>query len=423
MANFLIENKQQLIDYFQQGEKHPNFLAIGTEHEQFLFDKATQTRVAYEGKKGIKAILEAFTTQGWEPILEAGQPVALSYPGTRRTISLEPGGQFELSGMPVRTLHQDYDQLKDYLQQLDAIIEPQNIERKGLGFDPLSRLQQVPWMPKNRYKIMRDYMSQKGTHGLDMMTRTCTIQVNLDYYSEVDFVQKMRVAMGLQPILSALFATSNLVEGKESGYKSYRNYIWLHTDADRCGLLPFVFQENMGYGSYVDYLLDVPMYYINRNEEMRVSGQPFRVFLEKKLAVAPNESPTIDDWAHQISMVFPEVRLKRYLELRSADCGSDPMITALSALWVGLLYDAKNLKACHDYVQTLSFIDIKNVYETVPKQGLSCILQQRPIGYLARQLVEKSSMGLKRRKNFNKNGQDESIYLDPLLEVLERERF
>lgn len=423
MTRLLITSTEQLIQYFQQGEKKPESLMIGTEHEQFLFFKDTKTRVPYEGERGIRSILEAFVAQGWEPILEKNQPIALSYPGAVHTISLEPGGQFELSGAPLLTLHQAYEELTAYLQQLDRILDFKNIERIGVGFDPVSKLQDVPWMPKQRYKIMRDYMPTKGNHGLDMMTRTCTIQVNLDYISEQDFVHKMRVAMGLQPILSALFATSSVVEGKDSGYKSYRNFIWLDTDSDRCGLLPFVFDENMSYARYVDYLIDIPMYYINYQDRMLVSGQSFRDFLDKKLTVLPGVAPMMTDWIHQISMVFPEVRLKRYLELRSADCGNDSMILALSALWVGILYDAQNLETAHDYIRTLSFSTIQQIYEEVPQQGLSTCLKSKSIGSLARHWVEKSKEGLQRRHCLNSKAQDESIYLEPLFAILERQGY
>lgn len=419
----LIESTEQLIQYFQQGEKKPDSLLIGTEHEQLLFFKDTKTRVPYDGKRGIRSILEAFITQGWTPILEKNQPIALLAPGASHTISLEPGGQFELSGAPLPNLHDSYDELTGYLQQLDPILTAKKIDRLGVGFDPISKRQDVPWMPKQRYKIMHDYMVTKGNHGLDMMTRTCTIQVNLDYVSEQDFVHKMRVAMGLQPILSALFATSSTVEGKDSGYKSFRNFIWLDTDPDRCGLLPFVFDENMSYARYVEYLLDVPMYYINYQDQMLISGQSFRDFLDKKLEVLPGKAPTMADWAHQISMVFPEVRLKRYLELRSADCGNDSMILALSALWVGILYDAENLEKAHDYICTLPFSIIHQIYKTVPKQGLETLLQHKPIGHLARKWVEKSKEGLQRRHCLNAKGQDETIYLDPLLAILKRQGY
>jgi glutamate--cysteine ligase len=423
VTRLLIESTEQLIHYFQQGEKKPDSLLIGTEHEQLLFFKDTKTRVPYDGERGIRSILEAFVAQGWKPILEKNQPIALLSPDATHTISLEPGGQFELSGAPLPNLHDSYDELTSYLQQLDLILTTKSIDRLGVGFDPISKRQDVPWMPKQRYKIMRDYMPTKGNHGLDMMTRTCTIQVNLDYVSEQDFVHKMRVAMGLQPILSALFATSSVVEGKDSGYKSYRNFIWLDTDPDRCGLLPFVFDENMGYARYVEYLLDIPMYYINYQGQMLVSGQPFRDFLDKKLAVLPGKSPTRADWVHHISMTFPEVRLKRYLELRSADCGDDSMILALSALWVGILYDAENLKMGHDYIRTLPFSTIHQVYSAVPKQGLATLLQDEPIGHLARQWVEKSKEGLCRRRYLNAKGQDETIYLEPLFAILEKEGY
>lgn len=423
MNRFLIESKEQLINYFQQGEKDPKSVKIGTEHENFLFSKVTKMRIPYEGMQGTKSILEAFADQGWSPIFEKGNLISLQHPNAMCAITLEPGGQLELSGSPVRTLQEGYEELTNYLHQLDTILRDKNIERLGAGFDPFSKRGDVPWMPKERYKIMRNYMPHKGTHGLDMMTRTCTIQVNLDYTSEQDMVQKFRVAMGLQPILSALFASSSMVEGKDSGYKSYRNYVWQNTDADRCGLLPFVFEADMGYERYVDYLLDVPMYYVYRHGQMNACTQSFRTFLKKKLTILPGETPTLQDWVNQVSMVFPEVRLKQYLELRAADCSDDHMIMALSALWIGLLYDAENLKSCHDYIQELKFLEIQEIYQSVPKHGLATLLRQQFIGNIACYFVEKSAAGLKRRQNFNIHGQDESIYLEPLFDILEREGY
>lgn len=420
MNHFLIESKQQLITYFQQGEKNPKSVKIGTEHENFLLSKTNKRRVPYEGAQGIKSILETFAEKGWSPVFEKGNLISLKHPDAMSTISLEPGGQLELSGSPVRTLHESYKELANYLSQLDPILKEKGIERLGMGFDPFNKREDVPWMPKERYKIMRNYMPQKGTHGLDMMTRTCTIQVNLDYLSEQDMVQKFRVAMGLQPILSALFANSSMIEGKDSGYKGYRNYVWQNTDPDRCGLLSFVFEKDMGYERYVDYLLNVPMYYVYRHGQMNACTQSFREFLEKKLTILPGETPTLQDWVNQVSMVFPEVRLKQYLELRAADCGDDHMIMALSALWVGLLYDAENLKDCHDYIQALEFSEIQEIYQSVPKHGLATILRQQPIGELAHYFVEKSVAGLKRRQNLNIHGQDESIYLEPLFDILAR---
>lgn len=423
MNHFLIEGKEQLVTYFQQGEKNLISTKIGTEHENFLFLKATKKRIPYEGKQGIKSILEAFALQGWLPVFEKGNLIALKHANAMSAISLEPGGQLELSGSPLRTLHEGYEELASYHNQLDAILKEKDIYRFGAGFDPFSKREDVSWMPKERYKIMRNYMPEKGRHGIDMMIRTCTIQVNLDYTSEQDMVQKFRVSMGIQPILSALFANSSMVEGKDSGYKGYRNYVWQDTDPDRCGLLPFVFEQDMSYERYVDYLLDVPMYYVYRHGQMNACAQTFREFLAKKLRILPDEAPTIQDWVDQVSMAFPEVRLKQYLELRAADCGDDHMIMALSALWVGLLYDEQNLKDCHDYVQDLQFIEIQDVYQSVPRQGLATSLRQQAIGDLAHYFVEKSAAGLKRRKKLNAHGQDESIYLEPLFDILGRQGY
>jgi len=417
MTSFFLETKEQLISYFQKGEKASKDFKIGTEFEQFLFEETTNKRVPYEGKTGIKSILEEFTEFGWTPVFEKQYLIGLKHLKASQTISLEPGGQIELSGSPLLNLHDVKHEIDSYQQQLDSILTSKNIRKVALGFDPITKRDDVPLMPKGRYKIMQHYMPKKGNHGLDMMLQTCTVQVNLDYATEKDMVKKFRVAMGLQPILSALFANSFLVEGKDSGYKSYRNFIWQNTDPDRCGLLPFVFDKNMGYERYVDYLLDVPMYFVYRQGYLNTAGQSFRDFLAKKLPGVPGESPTPQDWIDQMSVAFPEVRLKRFLELRAADCGEGPFVMALPALWVGLLYDLKNLDYCHELVQSFSYADILDVYNHVPKQGLATQIQGNSIQKLAQELVEKSKEGLIRRQQFSSTVQDESLYLNVLLNL------
>src|SRR5579863_361100 len=344
-----ITDKRQLVEYLASGAKSPEAWRIGTEHEKFVFRRGDHRRVPYEGPDGILALLEGLKRFGWKPVLDAGNLVALSNDGG--AISLEPGGQFELSGAPLRTLHQTCDEVHEHLRQVSVVGEELGIGLLGLGFDPVSRRDEVPWMPKGRYAVMRRYMPLKGKLGLDMMLRTCTVQVNLDFADEADMVRKFRVGLALQPVAVALFANSPFVEGKPSGFVSYRGHVWTDTDPDRTGLLPFVFEQGFGYERYVDYMLDVPMYFVYRDGRyIDVAGQSFRDFLAGRLPGFPGEHPTLGDWNDHLTTAFPEVRLKRYLEMRGADGGPWRRLCALPALWTGLLYDQKSLDGAADLV-------------------------------------------------------------------------
>src|SRR3954468_9827748 len=340
-----ITDKRQLVEYHAAGCKPPEAWRIGTEHEKFVFRRADLKRVPYDGPDGIKALLQGMTRFGWDPVLENGNIIALSN-DSQCSITLEPGGQFELSGAPLETVHQTCDEVHEHLRQVREVCDELGLGMLGLGFDPKWRREDIPFMPKARYQIMRDYMPRRGSLGLDMMLRTCTVQTNLDFASEADMIRKYRVSLALQPVATALFANSPFTEGRPNGFQSFRSQIWTDTDPDRCGDLPFVFEDGFGFERYVDYALDVPMYFVYRDGRyIDAAGQSFRDFLKGRLPALPGEVPLITDWGDHLTTLFPEVRLKRYLEMRGADAGTEPRLAALPALWVGLLYDGAALDA------------------------------------------------------------------------------
>ena len=408
-----IENRRQLIEYFAAGNKPPAAWRMGTEHEKFGFHTATLKPLAYDGPDGIRAMLEGMTRFGWEPVVEGNNPIALQR--ANASITLEPGGQFELSGAPLETLHETAEENEQHLDEVKEVAGEIGAGFIGLGFAPEWRREDMHWMPKGRYKIMRDYMPKKGKLGIDMMLRTCTVQTNLDFESEADMVKKFRVSLALQPLATALFANSPFKEGKAVGYKSYRSHIWTDTDPDRCGMLPFVFEDGFGFERYVDYMLDVPMYFVYRDGKyIDASGQDFRAFLKGKLPARPGELPTVNDWADHITTAFPEVRLKRYLEMRGADSGPLPALNALPALWVGLLYDRTALDAAWDLVKDWTAADHDFLRAETPKTGLSTIFRGRSLTEWAREVVEIAHAGLRARKRLDAQGNDETIYLAPL---------
>src|SRR3954453_22032747 len=365
-----ITDKRQLVEYHERGSKPPEAWRIGTEHEKFVFRRADLKRVPYEGPDGIGALLQAMTRFGWEPVREKGNIIALTN-DSRCSITLEPGGQFELSGAPLETVHQTCEEVHEHLRQVREVCDELGLGMIGLGFDPLSRRDEGPWMPKGRYRIMGNYMPKKGRLGLDMMLRTCTVQTNLDYQSEADMVKKFRVSLALQPIAVALFANSPFVEGRPSGFQSYRSFIWTDTDPDRCGTLPFVFEPGFGYARYVDYMLDVPMYFVFRDGKyIDAAGQSFRDFIAGKLPALPGERPRESDWIDHLSTAFPEVRLKSFLEMRGADGGPWNRICALPALWVGLLYNDAALDAAWDLVKHWTMDEREALRDAVPKLAL-----------------------------------------------------
>jgi len=412
-----ITDRRQLVAWFESGARPPAAFRIGTEHEKFAFARADRRRLPYDGERSIKALLDGLADQfGWERVLENGRPIALAK--DRCSITLEPGGQFELSGAPLETLHQTCCEVHTHLDEVRKVAEPLGVAMLGMGFDPKWRRDDIPWMPKGRYAIMRRYMPLKGRLGLDMMLRTCTVQVNLDYSSEADMVRKFRTSLALQPVATALFANSPFTEGRPNGFLSFRANVWTDTDPDRCGDLPFVFEPGMGFGRYVDYMLDVPMYFVYRDGRyVDAAGQSFEDFMAGRLPALPGELPTLSDWSDHVTTAFPEVRLKRYLEMRGADGGPWRAICALPALWVGLLYDRATLDAASAMVEDWTTEERRGLMRDVPRQGLATVFRGRPLLDVARQIVTLARQGLQRRARINWDGVDESRYLKVLEEI------
>lgn len=420
-----IGSKDELISWIAAGEKPASSFRIGTEHEKFPFYRSDLAPVPYEGRTGaggIRALLEGMQQRlGWEPILDAGHIIGLAGPEGGGAISLEPGGQFELSGAPLATLHETQSELAAHIADVNAVAAPHGIAFAALGASPLWTRAETPVMPKGRYKIMANYMPKVGTLGLDMMFRTCTVQVNLDFGSEADMVQKLRVSLALQPLATALFASSPFLERKLNGFQSMRSEIWRHTDNARSGMLAFAFDEGMSYEGYVDWALDVPMYFVKRGDTYHdVTGASFRDLLAGKLTQLPGECATMSDWANHLSTLFPEVRLKRFLEMRGADAGPADMLTALPAFWVGLLYDQTSLDAAWDLVKGWSNAERQALRDAVPKEGLAATIAGRSLGEVAAEVLELSRAGLSRRAKRDAAGRDESIFLAPLQEILAR---
>ncbi len=408
----IIEDKDTLVNYIAQGEKPKEDWSIGTEHEKFCFHVEDLSPLDYEGERGIKAVLEGFKQFGWQPIYEKGNIIALSK--DKATITLEPGGQLELSGAPLKTIHQTCDEVHTHLYQAKQVGDALGVGYLGVGFHPLMKREDAPHMPKGRYKIMREYMPTKGNLGLDMMHRTCTIQVNLDFSDEADMVKKFRTSLALQPVATALFATSPFGEGKPNGFLSYRSHIWTDTDPDRTGMLPFVFEEGFGYERYVDYMLDVPMYFVYRDRYIDASGQSFRDFLKGELPALPGEKPTIKDWEDHMTTCFPEVRLKRFLEMRGADGGPWSKLCALPAFWVGLLYDQTALDHAYDLIKEFSMEDINALRDQVAKYGLKSTYSGGTLQDLSLKVLSISDKGLEARNQRGKIDTNERGYLQSL---------
>ena len=408
-----IESRDQLVAWIEKGCKPSSSYRIGTEHEKFPFYRASLAPVPYDGGCGIRALLEGMLANlGWEPILDGDRLIGLADGAGQGAISLEPGGQFELSGAPLSTVHETECELKDHLERLHKVAEPHDIGFLGLGHSPSWARAQTPVMPKQRYDIMRAYMPKVGSRGLDMMLRTSTVQVNLDFSNEADMVKKLRVSLALQPVATAIFANSPFSEGKPNGYLSMRSEIWRDTDNARSGILPFAFEAGMGFERYVDYALDVPLYFVKRGDRYHdVAGDSFRDLLAGKLAALPGERATMSDWANHLSTLFPEVRLKRYLEMRGADCGLVPHLLALPAFWVGLLYDAANLDAAWELVKDWTAQERRAMRDSVPKLALGAPFRGGAVRDIARQALELSRAGLVRRHHLDPAGADESRHL------------
>jgi glutamate--cysteine ligase len=417
-----IGSRDELVAWIAAGEKPRSAFRVGTEHEKIPFRVAGNRPVAYDGSHGIRALLDGMQNLlGWEPILEGSTLIGLADVTGGGAISLEPGGQFELSGAPVETIHRTCAELHAHLAQLRQVAEPLGIRFLGIGMSPLWTRAETPVMPKGRYKIMSNYMPKVGAYGLDMMFRTCTVQANLDFATEADMVKKLRVSLALQPVATALFANSPFTEGKPNGYLSFRSHVWEDTDNARSGMLPFAFEDGMGYERYVDYALDVPMYFIKRGSDyLDVAGSSFRAFMDGRHPALPGERPSISDWANHLSTIFPEVRLKRYLEMRGADAGPWARLCALPAYWVGLFYDDASLDAAWQIVKDWSAEERQQLRADVPKLGLHAKIRGRRVHELARDTVALARQGLARRKQLLFDGRDETTYLEPLDDVVER---
>lgn len=414
-------SRDQLIHAMSKGEKPRDQWRIGAEHEKFGFDKSTLRRPAYDGPGGIKAMLDGLTRFGWTPVLEGDHVIALerrNAEGFSASISLEPGGQFELSGAPLKDIHDICNETGQHLMEVKQVADQLNLGFLGLGFDPMWRREDIPVMPKGRYDIMRAYMPKKGGLGLDMMLRTCTIQANLDFDSEADMVMKFRTSLALQPIATALFANSPFTEGKPNGFLSARANVWTDTDPDRTGMLDFVFEDGFGYERYADYALDAPMYFAKRGETyVDLSGQSFRAFMDGKLDALPGDRATVQDWADHLTTLFPEVRLKQYLEMRGADGGPWSRICALPALWAGIFYDAPSLAAAWDLCKDWDIADHERLRRDVTRLGLKAEVGGRSVRDIAVDMVAIAKQGLKNRARFSGGMVDERGYITELEDI------
>jgi glutamate--cysteine ligase len=413
-----IESRDQLISYFVDGFKPKSDWRIGTEHEKFPFLKDSRRPVPYEGKSSIRALLEGLRdSYGWQGVYEGEHIIALSDPNSLANISLEPGGQFELSGAPLETVGETCVEISEHLKQVREIGDKLGIGFLGLGASPVWTRADTPIMPKGRYKIMAPYMDKVGTMGRDMMFRTCTVQVNLDYSDEADMVKKLRTSIALQPLATALFANSPFLEGKPNGYQSFRSHVWTDTDNARAGMTPFVFEDGMSIERYVEYALDVPMYFAMRDGKyLNTAGESFRKFLEGKLPQLPGEKPNMKDWADHLTTIFPEVRLKKYLEMRGADSGLQDKLCALPAFWVGLLYDQASLDAAYDLIKLSTEAQRQSMRDEVAVKGLHAQLMGRTLLDLGREVLKIARAGLDAR------GMSESTFLNVLDDEVARDK-
>lgn len=419
-----ITHHDQLAQLLEDGCKPRETWKIGTEHEKFGYCKDTLKPLPYDGDRSILKMLEGLRDRyNWTEVREAGNLIGLERDGAN--ISLEPGGQFELSGAPLDSIHQTCDEVNEHLREVHEIADEIGARFIGLGAAPEWTHDQMPVMPKGRYKLMTDYMDKVGTHGKQMMYRTCTVQVNLDFADEADMVQKFRVALALQPVATALFANSPFFEGKPNGHKSWRSRIWRDLDADRTGMLPFVFEDGMGFERYVQYALDVPMYFVYRDGEyIDALGQSFRDFMQGELPALPGETPTLSDWADHLTTIFPEARIKQYMEMRGADGGPWRRLCALPALWVGLMYDQTSLDAAWDLAKGWDAETREALRVAASVEGLQAEVNGIRMLDLAREVVKIAESGLKARARVGSGGMvpDETHFLNALQECVEEGR-
>jgi glutamate--cysteine ligase len=421
-SRLVISDERQLVAYLEKGCKPRDDWRIGTEHEKFPFLTDTLSPVPYDGPRSIRAMLEGMRERfGWQPVMEKDNIIGLLDPAAGGAISLEPGGQFELSGALLPDVHDTCLEVHEHLAQVREIGDRLGIGFLGLGFSPKWTLQETPVMPKGRYQIMRAYMGKTGKLGRDMMFRSCTVQVNLDFGSEADMVKKMRVSLALQPIATALFANSPFTEGRPNGFLSYRSELWRDTDRDRTGMLPFVFEDGFGFERYVDYALDVPMYFVYRDGTYHdVAGESFRDFIAGELPQLPGVRPTFKDWSDHLTTIFPEVRLKRYMEMRGADSGQWRRLCALPALWVGLLYDDAALDGAWQLVKGWTAGERQALRDSVPREGLNAKIAGRTARDVARDALVLSRAGLEARSALGCKGRNEAQFLDVLDEIAAR---
>ncbi len=419
----IIQSREELVAHIEQGAKPKADWRIGTEHEKIPFYSGSLRPVPYDGPAGISALLHGMAARfGWRPVYDKDNVIALEDPSCELggSITLEPGGQFELSGAPLQTIFQTCEEVNRHLRQVREVADPLGIAFLGLGFSPLWRLDETPRMPKSRYAIMTAYMPKVGKYGLDMMYRSATVQVNLDFGDEADMVKKLRVSLALQPIAAALFANSPFTEGKPNGYQSFRSEVWLDTDNARAGMLPFAFEDGMGYERYVDYALDVPMYFVRRDKKyIDAAGSSFRDFMAGRLPQLPGEKPTVADWADHLTTIFPEVRLKRYLEMRGADSGPWRSLCALPAFWTGLLYDQASLDAAYDLIKDWTTEERQKLRDEVPRFALHTPFREGKVLDIARVALDMAAAGLKAR-GYKSVFEDESTFLEPLRNIAER---
>ena len=415
---------QAMAEHLASGAKPESEHRVGSEHEKFVFRNGSHAPVPYdvdaEGRGGIHALLTGLERYGWTGVYEDNQfghkLIALERKGA--SVSLEPGGQFELSGAPLETVHEICAEIGEHLTEVKAVGQELDLSFLSLGHTPVWRREDVPVMPKGRYAIMRAYMPKVGGMGLDMMFRTCTVQANLDFSSEADMVAKFRVSLALQPIVTALFANSPFVDGKPSGFLSSRARIWTDTDPDRTGMLDFVFRDGFGFETYARYALDVPMYFVKRDGRyIDASGQSFRAFLAGELPALPGETPSLKDWSDHLTTLFPEVRLKTYLEMRGADSAPPGRLCGLAALWIGLLYDKAALAAAWDLCKHWDIADHERLRLDAARIGLKASVAGRSAQDVARDMVAIAREGLKRRNRLSAGFLDETGYLAELEEI------
>ena len=416
-----IESFDQLAFLLEIGNKPKSAWRIGTEHEKFGYCKDTLAPLPYDGERSVLSVLQGLRDQfHWAPVEEKGHLIGLTKDGAN--VSLEPGGALELSGAPLETIHETCDEVNQHLREVKEIADKIGVGFIGLGAAPIWKHEDVGLMPKGRYKLMDAYMGKVGTMGRTMMRRTCTVQVNLDFSSEADMVKKFRVALALQPVATALFANSPFFEGQVNGHKSWRSRVWRDLDADRTGMLPFVFEEGMGFQRYVDYALDVPMYFVYRDGKyINALGQSFRDFLKGKLPALPGEVPTLSDWADHLTTIFPEARIKQFMEMRGADGGPWRRLCALPAFWVGLLYDQTALDAAWDLVKGMDAQTRDEMRIGASVDGLQAEAGGIKMMDLARQAVVISQAGLTARGRSGVGGlvPDETHFLNALQDSLE----